>query len=666
MLDGHCVVKIVSKNNPEVINLLSFGGFKYQKRHTLTMKYVSVWNEKKENKETDIWKRKNEAVYIGRDQDYHYGVRAVLGGSNNHLLFITYHPNNIDVYDLDKLYYINHSLLPIDTKYSIIVLRHEMILFCEKTGLSIDYDEKTNRFQFYTLYISTTMKEFKNYAYICTDDAILFFGGSNGDYDSASKNIHKFSLIEKEWIKFEQTLPFPLSDAVAIRAEDNSYIHILGMDSGTGKAITHVRTNKEEWRKIKTEQEKEWSIKEIKIHDVERDKKEMQRMKREREKITSIVDLHISERQNEILTTIEYWIRSLFIKMGWINDFNKIILQYTQMKYFLPSKYFLGHSKCINSVKFSRDGTKIVSASDDGTIRVWDIKWRNVIQVLKDNSAFIHAQFSPDDKMIVSISRELQIQFWDIKYGEEIRKIELPSNGTEKVQISLSENIIASSATNNSIIIWDLTSVKEIKILVGHLEAIQDIRLSPDNQMIVSYSLDNAIILWDVKSGKRIHELAQCPARVCAIQFSPDGRSIVSCYSDMKIRIWDVVSGTKLKEFEGYSGYVSNVQYFPNGQMILVVALNSGLLDVKLGEQIQKLEGKYDIKNEVDISSDLLFLFQFNIQIRLLFVYFFADAIDLICFFQCKKNIFDLKLFISAFKKKEILRYQSDKRTICL
>ena len=30
------------------------------------------------------------------------------------------------------------------------------------------------------------------------------------------------------------------------------------------------------------------------------------------------------------------------------------------------------HSDCINSVAFSPDGTKIVSGSDDGTIKVWD------------------------------------------------------------------------------------------------------------------------------------------------------------------------------------------------------------------------------------------------------------------------------------------------------
>jgi WD40 repeat protein len=31
------------------------------------------------------------------------------------------------------------------------------------------------------------------------------------------------------------------------------------------------------------------------------------------------------------------------------------------------------HSDCINSVAFSPDGTKLVSGSDDRTIKVWDL-----------------------------------------------------------------------------------------------------------------------------------------------------------------------------------------------------------------------------------------------------------------------------------------------------
>ncbi|ETO27297.1 hypothetical protein RFI_09832 [Reticulomyxa filosa] len=50
-LNGHCVMKLVNKNDNE-INLLSFGGQGvFEQKVTLTMKYVSVWsNDKKKKK----------------------------------------------------------------------------------------------------------------------------------------------------------------------------------------------------------------------------------------------------------------------------------------------------------------------------------------------------------------------------------------------------------------------------------------------------------------------------------------------------------------------------------------------------------------------------------------------------------------------------------------
>ncbi|ETO03230.1 hypothetical protein RFI_34181, partial [Reticulomyxa filosa] len=128
---GHCAVKLADSNNKDSneITLLSFGGYY---KHTLVMKYVSVWDNhnngnemnksKKLNKSnnynqwvpfTDI---NNDPFIIGRSKDSFQGVRAVIGGSNNHLLFITYLKSNISVFDLNTLQFIKDDILPINKK----------------------------------------------------------------------------------------------------------------------------------------------------------------------------------------------------------------------------------------------------------------------------------------------------------------------------------------------------------------------------------------------------------------------------------------------------------------------------------------------------------------------------------------------------------------------
>ncbi|ETO01615.1 hypothetical protein RFI_35825, partial [Reticulomyxa filosa] len=137
------------------------------------------------------------------------------------------------------------------------------------TGLSIEYDEDNNTFQFHQLPVCHNIASFNYYAYVCINDAILFFGGWNDRYgdNAVSKSMHKYSIQENKWIIFQNTLPKTLRYCAAILSEDN-HIHIIG-----------------------GEDENETST-------------------------------------NEIKYTIQYWIRVLKIKLGWINDFNKIVINY--------------------------------------------------------------------------------------------------------------------------------------------------------------------------------------------------------------------------------------------------------------------------------------------------------------------------------------------------
>ncbi|ETO33388.1 hypothetical protein RFI_03720 [Reticulomyxa filosa] len=224
-LNGHCVVQLVENNNKHTnkITLLSFGSsWVGQNKHTLMMEYVSVWdnisNKSNEfnnyNKWTPFTDNQNHPIIIGRDGDDYRGVRAVIGGSNNHLLFITYRNNNISVFDLNTFQFIKHDTLPTndDICYHCFVLNlenvqgqemktnkqnYQMLLFCDKTGLSITYDKDNNIFQFRQLHVCNNIATFYAYAYVCINDVILFFGGCSWDDElRVSKSVHKYSIQE--------------------------------------------------------------------------------------------------------------------------------------------------------------------------------------------------------------------------------------------------------------------------------------------------------------------------------------------------------------------------------------------------------------------------------------------------------------------------------------
>ena len=64
-----------------------------------------------------------------------------------------------------------------------------------------------------------------------------------------------------------------------------------------------------------------------------------------------------------------------------------------------------GHSRGVSSAQFSPDGTNIVSASGDKTVRVWSVATGECVQTLEGHSSWVtSAQFSPDGTNIVSAS----------------------------------------------------------------------------------------------------------------------------------------------------------------------------------------------------------------------------------------------------------------------
>ncbi|ETO12333.1 hypothetical protein RFI_25042 [Reticulomyxa filosa] len=207
-----CGVKLVDSNSNNYkhnnkITLLSFGGFH---NHILVMKYVSVWsddnnkdgeNEMNKSKQSNKLNKSNNynqwfsitddhsnTIIIGRDHGHCYlGARALIGGINNHLLFITYEIKDISVFDLNTFQFIKHDTLPTNNsiRYHCFVSKsangqvqemmktneknkqnYQMLLFCLNTGLSIEYDEDNNTFQLH-LPVCESIVPFDQYAYVC-------------------------------------------------------------------------------------------------------------------------------------------------------------------------------------------------------------------------------------------------------------------------------------------------------------------------------------------------------------------------------------------------------------------------------------------------------------------------------------------------------------------
>jgi WD40 repeat protein len=97
--------------------------------------------------------------------------------------------------------------------------------------------------------------------------------------------------------------------------------------------------------------------------------------------------------------------------------------RYGTLSYRFQIAYLKGHESGVNTAACSLDGTRIVTASDDTTARIWDAASGVQIACLEEVD-ITDASFSPDGALILMCSKTDPVRIWDVATGLERASLE--------------------------------------------------------------------------------------------------------------------------------------------------------------------------------------------------------------------------------------------------
>jgi WD40 repeat protein len=264
-----------------------------------------------------------------------------------------------------------------------------------------------------------------------------------------------------------------------------------------------------------------------------------------------------------------------------------------------PLRRLAGHTNTVNRLLATPDQRWLISASNDHTIRYWDmqadpqetatmtlnarvreeaaarkrkvpaaieakVRVQSAAQILTGHHEWVLGlNQTPDGKLLVSGDDRGEVIVWDRPAGKEVRRWKLkgwawalavdPKGGSLLVSERLP--LVFDSGRRFSVKLWDLkTATVKTDLSKVFKEMISAAAFSPDGKWLAIGrggeidGLNGTVALLDPATGKKLRVLTPGHLNgLTDLAFHPDGKHLCSCGRDTTVKVWRLEDGKLIK-----------------------------------------------------------------------------------------------------------------------
>ncbi len=230
----------------------------------------------------------------------------------------------------------------------------------------------------------------------------------------------------------------------------------------------------------------------------------------------------------------------------------------------------------VNSVQFSPDGTRLVSANMDNEIVIWDVETGErqiTFPALEDYVVFV--AWSPDAKTLASASYDNRIRLWDVATAT-VRDTLVGHAGVPfYAHFSPDGRLLSTAAEGGEVFVWDVDAAQLKQLFAPPGDIATSARFAPDGASVLIVGRGGSMGRWNVKDDE-VASYQVGGATLTTGRFANAGANVAGGGSQGIIRVFDAVTGSILETYD--HGVYSNS--FTLTDQLLASAGGDGTLKV--------------------------------------------------------------------------------------
>lgn len=291
-----------------------------------------------------------------------------------------------------------------------------------------------------------------------------------------------------------------------------------------------------------------------------------------------------------------------------------------------------GHTASIRSLAVSPERSLVVSAANDNTIKVWDLRKGRTLTTFRGHASWVRAcVFSPDGRWLLSGSHDSTVKRWSVSDYEEIRvfqgrTIEGHREAILAARFGLKGQRIVTASEDRTARTWDSRTGESGAVFrEGHEYLTSNVAFFPDQQRLLTAAVDSTVRAWSLTSGaelwkledtgrsaalalssqtgrwiatggttteagqqwpiqvfdsrtqQRVFLLTRHNVEVTALEFSPDEKWLVSGDAKGRLHVWNVSTGEWVRTMKGHNRRVQQILFSSNGQRLFTASADSSI-----------------------------------------------------------------------------------------